>query len=211
MLLKAKPRTIRRWMEGYAYSKDGSTRRVDPLWRSDLPEVEGQAAISFRDLIELRFVGAFVGMGLDLRTIRSCLDLARERIQSDRPFSSGQFRTDGKTIFLESLTQTNEPQLLDLRKRQYVFRDIVAQTFRDLDLEQETVSRWRPFHGKETIVVDPNRAFGQPIAADFGVPTLVLAEAVTAEGSVARVAALYEVDPGVVRDAVRFHTELAAA
>lgn len=78
-------------------------------------------------------------------------------------------------------------------------------------MEQDVVRRWRPFGGKDSIVVDPARSFGQPVAARFGVPTIVLAEAVEAEGSVARVAAVYEVDQAVVRDAVRFHAELAAA
>ena len=60
-------------------------------------------------------------------------------------------------------------------------------------------------------MIDPTRSFGQPISSEFGVPTIVLAEAVQAEGSVARVAALYEVDRTVVADAVRYHEELAAA
>lgn len=44
-----------------------------------------------------------------------------------------------------------------------------------------------------------------------GVPTIVLAESVKAEGSVSRVAAMYEVEKSVVQDAVRFHEELMAA
>lgn len=210
-LLKAPPRNIRRWMEGYDYNRKGVTHHVEPLWESDLPEVDGKIEISFRDLIELRFVKAFVGMGLGLKAVRYCLDYARECIESDRPFSSGRFRTDGKTIFLEGLNQAQDPKLLDLRKKQYVFRTVVEQTFKDLDLEDDMVARWRPYRGKDTIVLDPKRAFGQPIAAGYGVPTVVLAEAVEAEGSVARAAALYEVDVAVVRDAVRFETELATA
>ena len=162
-------------------------------------------------MIELRFVGVFTGIGLDLRTVRAFLEAARSAIDSDRPFSSGRFRTDGKRIFLELTTGMDDPALLDLKNRQYVFPKIIEQTFRDLDLEDDLVVRWRPWKGKDSIVIDPQRSFGQPVAAAFGVPTIVLAEAVEAEGSVARVAALYEVDAAVVRDAVAFHKELAAA
>ena len=210
-LLKAPARTIPRWMAGYTYSHEGDLRKVPPLWQPDIGIVEDQLELSFRDLIELRFVRAFVGMGMDLRAIKSCMELARECEGSDRPFSSGRFRTDGKTIFLESLDLHDEPGLIDLRKKQYVFKAVVEQTFRDLDLEQEIVRRWRPYKGKDSIVVDPKRSFGQPVAARFGVPTIALAEAVEAEGSVARVAALYEVDQAVVRDAVKFHEGLVAA
>ncbi|KQB15310.1 hypothetical protein H9N28_03290 [Rhodobacter capsulatus] len=211
-LLKSPTRTVRRWLLGHDFkARNGETRHSPPLWATDLPHADGAAELSFRDLVELRFVRAFVEMGLDIRIVRSCLETARECIQSDRPFSSGRFRTDGKRIFLQSLEQDDTPVLIDLKRKQFVFHQIVERTFKDLDLEDDIVTRWRPFHGRASIVVDPKRAFGQPIAAESGVPTIVLAEAVVAEGSVTRVAALYEVDRAAVQDAVTFHKELAAA
>lgn len=210
-LLRTPPRTIRRWMLGYDHTHGGHISRSEPLWSPELPEVDGQLEVSFRDMIELRFVSAFVGAGIGLLAVRNCLDYARECIGRDRPFSSGRFRTDGKTIFLESLNLANDIKLLDLRKKQYVFKTIVEQTFKDLDIENDVVRRWRPFRGKNTIVLDPLRSFGQPIMNASGVPTIVLAEAVAAEGSISRVASLYEVDEKSVIDAVKFHEELAAA
>ena len=210
-LLKSKPRTIRRWVEGYDYRRKGKKTRAEPLWRPDLLLTEGEVELSFRDLIELRFISAFTELGLSIQTIRSCLDMARECIGSDRPFSSGRFRTDGRRIFLQGTDDFEDPVLIDLKRRQYVFNGVIERTFKDLDLEEDIVTRWRPYRGKESIVVDPKRSFGQSIANDYGVPTIVLAEAVQAEGSAARVAALYEVDRAVVADAVRFHKELAAS
>ncbi|MCF4166548.1 hypothetical protein L2U69_12915 [Zavarzinia compransoris] len=209
-LIKAPPRTIRRWMMGYDYVEDGECHHVEPLWQPDLHSINGTTELSFRDLMELRFVRAFVNAGIGLKAVRACLAQARECIDSDRPFSTGRFRTDGRTIFLQSLNDSDDPKLLDLRRKQFVFGDVVAQTFKDLDVEDDTVTRWRPYHGKGSIVVDPARAFGQPIAAASGVPTIVLSDAVKVEESLARVAALYEVDRAVVQDAVRFHEELAS-
>ena len=88
---------------------------------------------------------------------------------------------------------------------------MIAQIFKDVDLDDTAVERWRPFHGKNSIVIDPARAFGQPIATASGVPTATLARAVKAEGSAKRVAFLYAVPVGIVRDAVEFESELAAA
>ena len=209
-LLRANPRTIRRWVEGYDYRLNGEKAHSAPLWRPDL-SVDDGVELSFRDLIELRFINAFTELGLSIRTIRSCLIAAQECIESDRPFSSGKFRTDGRRIFLQGTDHLNDPILIDLKKRQYVFNGIIARTFKDLDLEDDLVTRWRPYQGKKSIVIDPTRSFGQPISSEFGVPTIALAEAVQAEGSVARVAAIYEVDRAVVSDAVRYHGELAAA
>ncbi|MDF3352116.1 hypothetical protein HKX17_18390 [Sulfitobacter sp. KE34] len=209
-LLRSSPRTIRRWVEGYDYRRNGEKIHSASLWQPDI-SLEGSVELSFRDLIELRFIIAFTELGLSIQTIRSCLDAARECIESDRPFSSGRFRTDGRRIFLQGADHLNDPVLIDLKRRQYVFNGVIERTFKDLDLEDDLVTRWRPYRGKESIVIDPTRSFGQPISSDFGVPTIVLAEAVQAEGSVARVAALYEVDRTVVADAVRYHGELAAA
>ncbi len=198
-------------MKGYDYSRAGVPYRSDALWQTDIPRIEDQVELSFRDLIELRFVLAFARAGLGLKAIRNCLSYARDCIQSDRPFSSGRFRTDGQTIFLESIKASGDPELLDLKRRQYAFKSLIERNFRDLDLEGGTVVRWHPFQGKQTIVIDPTRSFGQPIAAASGVPTIALADAVAAEGSVSRVARLFEVLPSVVRDAVRYETELHAA
>lgn len=88
---------------------------------------------------------------------------------------------------------------------------MVKQIFKDLDLEGDVVARRRRYHGKSSIVIDPQRAFGQPVAAHSCVPRTALAEAVAAEGSVARVWAIYEVERVSVQHAVRFHQELKAA
>lgn len=210
-LLKAPPRKLRRWMDGYDYKEDDSLHHVAPLWMPDIPKIDNQIKLSFRDLIELRFVRAFLEKGIDIRAVRNCIDYARQCMNTDRPFSSGRFRTDGRTIFLESLEAACEPKLLDLKEKQYVFKQVVEQSFKDLDLAGDIVTRWRPYRGKDSIVVDPTRSFGQPVASASGVPTIVLAEAVKAEGSQTRVAAMYEVEKSVVQDAVRFQEELLAA
>ncbi len=210
-LLKVPARNISRWLGGYTYRADGKEAHMAPLWTPELPAFDSHLELGFRDLIELRFVDAFVKVGLGLKTVRHCLAYARECVNDERPFSTRRFKTDGRTIFLESLRATGEAELLDLKKRQYVFKTAIERTFKDLDIDNDAVVRWRPFHGRGTIVIDPQRAFGQPIAADFGVPTIALADAVKAEGSVDRVAYLYEVPAAVVREAVRFEEYLLAA
>ncbi len=204
---------VNRWLKGYAFRKDGNENRMPPLWQPQLATITDHLEIGFRDLVELRFVKAFVDAGVGLLAIRNCLDYARQLVADDRPFSTRKFKTDGQTIFLQSIAQAqpSEPQLLDLRKRQYVFGQVVERTFKDLDIEDDAVARWRPYKGKESIVIDPQRAFGQPVAAASGVPIIALAEAVDAEGSAEKVARLFEVAPSVVRDAVSYQASLQSA
>ena len=184
---------------------------MEPLWRSELAMIDDQLEFGFRDLIELRFVKAFLDAGVGLFAIRNCLAYARNLVDDERPFSTRRFRTDGRTIFLESFDEAARADLLDLKRRQYVFAAVIERTFKDLDLDDDVVVRWRPYRGKDSIVLDPERAFGQPIAASSGVPVVALVDAVTAEGSIERVSRLFEVPVAVVRDAIGYHGQLHRA
>lgn len=211
-LLKIPVLNIRRWLGGYTYSHNGQVLHSAPLWTPELPANENKIELGFRDLVELRFVDGFLKKGLGLKSVRICLEYARTLVEDERPFSTQRFLTDGKTIFLDSVrTDTGESQLLDLKMRQYAIKEVIQRTFKDMDFEQNAVAKWRPFKGKDSIVIDPKRAFGQPIAAKSGVPTVALADAVKAEGSVEKVARLFEVPVSVVKDAVSFEETLLAA
>jgi uncharacterized protein (DUF433 family) len=206
--------TIMRWLRGYDYKIGDETRHSKPLWRPDYApqdDADQLIEISFRDLIELRFVKTFRDHGLSLQTIRECFGRAVEAVRDERPFSTRRFRTDGKTIFLEITDDVSEGELLDLKRRQNAFRRIVAPSLRDLEFDAEVVARWFPLGAsRKGIVIDPARAFGRPIVAATGVPTEILAEAAEVEGSPERVAALYEVPISAVRDALEFQRQLAA-
>jgi uncharacterized protein (DUF433 family) len=209
-LLRIRPLNIRRWLGGYNYTQGGNIVHMPPLWNPQLPAYEHHIELGFLDLIELRVIKSFLDAGLSLTTVRNCLEYARECADNERPFATRRFRTGGRTIFLESLRRTGEDELLDLQNHQYVIKKVIDRTFKDLDISHDIVTRWRPFDGKQSIVIDPKRAFGQPIASSYGVPTIVLAEAVKAEGSIERVSRLFDVSAAAVRDAVTFEQSLAA-
>jgi len=209
-LLKISAYKIRRWLGGYRYRKAGELREVAPLWVPQFTDEEGTIELDFHDLMEVRFVAAFVAAGLNLRVIRHCLNYARHCVGQDRPFISRRFKTDGKTIFLTGVAQMGDNSLLDLKNAQYVIRQVIEQTFRDLDIVDDEVRSWRPFDGKETIIVDPHYVFGQPMVAGYHVPTVVLAQAVKVEGSERAAADIYEVPVELVRDAVAYEHMLAA-
>jgi len=218
-LLKTEPRNISRWLGGYSYrGRDGHIIKTTPLWRPQLPRLDDSLEIGFRDLIELRFVLAFMKHGVGLGVIRRCLDNARKIIGQERPFSTHRFRTDGNSIFLESFREHQESAkhhgssaVVDLKTNQMVFKQVVEPTFRDLELADGSVIQWRPFNGRPSIIIDPARSFGKPLAAEYGVPTIALAHAAAAENSTRRVASLFDVPVVVVNDAVAFERSLMAA
>jgi uncharacterized protein (DUF433 family) len=201
--------TVARWIRGYDHGEDGA-RHSEPLWHPDYYNDDDQIELSFRDLIELRFVKTFRDLGVGLATIRDCYRRAVDEVNDDRPFSTQKFRTDGKTIFLEITEKDHDGRMIDLKKRQQVFRTFIEPSLRDLEFDASTVSRWYPLGAdRKLVLIDPARSFGRPVVRG-GVPTEVIAEAVRLEGSIDAVVSLYEVSKAEVRHAMKFEERLAA-
>jgi uncharacterized protein (DUF433 family) len=202
---------LRRWLRGYTYRAGEAVAASQPVWPRQLPDIDGTLGLGFLDLMEARFIDAFRRANVPWRVIRVCAERARELVGVDHPFSSQRFRTDGRTIFAESLNQAGEARLLDLAKSQFAFARVIGPSlyagieFSDGDMP----IRWWPLGPHAPVVIDPARCFGQPIISTRGIPTTVLADAVAAEGSAAKVARLYDVTLQAVHAAVRFEQRAA--
>jgi uncharacterized protein (DUF433 family) len=200
---------IRCWLAGYAHGPSDARGWSYPLWTPQLPRTGSDVALGFRDLMELKFVASFITAGISLHSIRRVLIIGQQMVGDERPFSTTRFRTDGRTIFLQVSVDAEEPTLIDLLNRQYAFNRVVEPSFRDIDFGETAAERWWPMSRRSRVVVDPARNFGQPILAEHGVPTQAIADAVMAEGSVAKVAKLFELPVGAVRDALAFERRAA--
>jgi uncharacterized protein (DUF433 family) len=179
-----------------------------------LPPLEGAIALGFLDLMEVRFVDAFLKAGLSLSRIRKAARLASELVGGDHPFSTQKFRTDGKSIFAElEHSKTGGKTMLDLERRQFgIYEFIVPSLMKGVEFDDRgQAARWHPDQGvAPAIVIDPERQFGQPIVERTGTQTAAIADAFRAEGSVESVALWFEILPEEVRQALEFEFRLAA-
>lgn len=212
-LTRIPPRRIRRWLEGYSFISSGKKRRSPAVLVPLLGRGAGTLALSFSDLIEVRFLDSFIEHGVSWKTVRAAAVAARELVKSSHPFSSRKFMTDGRDILAVIADSTGKSELLNLAKDQWEFEQVITPLlYVGLEFNREGVTeRWWPMKGKRMVVIDPRRAFGAPIVDIGGVQTRVLASSAAAEGSQRRTAELYSVTPRAVRDAVAFENILAAA
>jgi len=205
-LTGAEAREIRRWIFGYQFRprSDDDMHYSPPLWRSQLADAEGHF-IGFRDLVELRFVQAFVRAGVHLPVVRAALAAARD-IFGDYPFSTEKFLTDGKAIYHEALASDGAAHLLDLSRKQFAFHSIIRQSlYVGLEFnDRGEATRWFPLPRSRVVVLDPEVAFGHAALTDYGIPTETIADAMIAEKSRARVATIFGIPPTAVDAAVRF-------
>src|ERR1700756_1931281 len=63
-LLGEQPATVRRGAWGYSRPPAGRPMRSPPLIATELPEVEGEKALTFVELVELLYVRAFQRLGV---------------------------------------------------------------------------------------------------------------------------------------------------
>jgi uncharacterized protein (DUF433 family) len=205
------PKTLRRWLYGYDYDHGSGEREQPPLWQSQYDVDEDGALLGFRDLVEARIVNALRKSRIGLPTIRLCIARAREILGDEHPFSTRAFKTDGRRIFLEITAGVKEPGLIDLRDRQHVFRAFVLPSLSGVEFGESGAKRWWLVPSRKTLVLDPERSFGQPIIAESGLLTARAAEDVKAEGSIEKVARLYELPVRAIRDAVEFESGMRLA
>ncbi len=208
-------RRIRRWLKGYEFQSHGSRRWSPKVVKGDFAGLAGTEALSFRDLIEIRFVDAFRGYGVSWPALRLAAKRAQELFDTTHPFSTQAFRTDGRTVLVE-ITKSGElhgeTKFLDLCRNQFAIREVLAPyLYKGLEFSaDDTVIRWWPMNRTRRIVIDPARSFGQPIVNAGGIPTAVIIRAFRAEDSIPRVAAWFEIEERDVRDAIEFEKRLAA-
>jgi uncharacterized protein (DUF433 family) len=202
---------IRRWMAGYDYEHRGERRYARPLWVPQLPKLEGQLGLSFLDLMQLRVVARFMAEGISLQAMRLALDRAAEYLDRGHPFTAARFKTDGRRLFLEVADQAGAQELYDLARKQYVFHEVIAPSFKDVDFEADMMVRWWPMGRRHQVVLDPQRSFGAPISSKNGIPTATLAAVAQNEGSAEAVIRWFPVTAREARDAIEFQRRLDGA
>lgn len=218
-LINVPARKIHRWLYGYTYQKKSNEGKVNgfsvPLWLPQVSKDEYEAeVIGFNDLLEVRFVSAFVEHGVPLVVVRRCMETARELFGVDYPMSSGSFKTDGKTIFADAIEKSvKEGTLLDLKSRQLAFKEIIHPSlYAGIEYDGKRASKWYPQGRRHHIVLDPSRQFGSPIVEELGVPTEVLFASYIAEGAtlqaITQTSRVYEMPAKLVSAAIRFEQGL---
>lgn len=201
---------IRRWIKGYDFKRGSSLRHSPAVVAGDIEPLENKLALSFRDLLEIRFVDAFLRAGVSWKTMRRAHAKAQQELKTRHPFCSKRVATDGKNILLRQAKEDGDEVLLNLMTEQREFSKLVQNFLRELEFLGDDIVWW-PLGKERQIVVDPRRNFGQPTVAKSGVPVATLARSVKANDSIAIVARWYEVQPEEVRDAVAFEDSLALA
>ena len=211
-ILKMHPQKVRRWVNGYTYSKDADRHFIEPLFKTEFEYDSNDAIISFLDLTELLFINAFIGYGISIQKIRKASVLASKLWDTYHPFAVRKMFTDGKSIFAKIAQETDDTSLMDLLKKQYQMGEIIEPLLYEcLDFNtNDHAEKWWPLGKNSGIVLDPSRNMGQPILNNYNVRTGLIYELYKAKRSINEICDWYEMDKNAVETAINFEGRYAA-
>ena len=203
---------ISNWLYGGSVSKsDKQKANRHPTLAHQFNLMNQIANVSFKDMIQIRFVCYFRERGVSLQTIRHAAENAAKLLATTHPFCSAKFKTDGEILLAEVSEHNGHCNLVELKTMQNVFKEIVDPFLTTLDYDGEIVSRWWHSLGNKKVILDPRFNFGKPTIAENGYATETLFEAYLANGKSAKtVSDWFEVGKDSVEQAVEFEMRLAA-
>jgi uncharacterized protein (DUF433 family) len=208
-LLGVPVQKLRAWVEGWPRTSTA------PVAKNDLGWVDERLALSFANLMELRFIAFFAAANIRLREIRSIMDEVRAEIRRPHPFATNVvFRTDGLKIVAEIAHKNGISDIYDLRSKNFEMGTIVYSSLKD-DVIYNPAGDARTWYPRRAlapnVIVHPRLAFGRPVLRGSGIPTEAIADAARAERSVETAAILFEIPKKLAQEAVDFESHLRRA
>lgn len=204
------PRRVRGWLSGYKNSSSG------PVLDRDYEAIDGTLALSFWDLMEVRFLEHFRKQNVPLQTLRKVAVNARKEMNAKHPFalSNVRFLTDRKRVFLHSAEEEGDKKTLNLVTNQFEMYEAIEYVLaKGVSFNPKTglAESWHPLPECPTVIVHPRMSFGRPVMQESGVPVAAIVRAWQAEsGNRDRVAHWFGIDRSQVDDAIDFQVRLAA-
>ena len=158
---QAKPQTVGYWFRG------GET--TGPA----LPGRKAGERLNYFEAVEVAFVAAFRSFGVRLRNLREARAYFQRLLQTEYPFATERFYTEGTRILLEwgdlqGLSEFSEVVIGDERG-QLAWAGLLGERFETFDYEHDLALRWHVAGRSSPVQIDPRVSFGAPCVR--GIPT----------------------------------------
>jgi uncharacterized protein (DUF433 family) len=222
-ILGIKSGTAARWIDGY----DRHGKHYQPVIRE---ATLGNDVATWGEFVEARMLAEYRTAGVKIIRMRPALEVLREELGTRYPLASARIwlGTDGRDLVRrvqEEVQLDSELAIVLVRTKQEMLPGGLtpikwsgpAQLFRDslewsdAPVDTAVPERVLPQAGNTGVVIDPLRAFGDPVVRGRNVPTNVIAELVRAGDTPAMIADLYDLSIDEVNAAIRYELFLRQA
>ena len=174
---QAKPQTVGYWFRG------GET--AGPA----LPGRKAGERLNYLEAVEVAFVAAFRSYGVRLRNLREARAYFQALLQTEYPFATERFYTEGTRILREwgvwqELSDFTEVVVGD-EHGQLAWAGLLGEKFHTFDYERGLALRWHVAGRSSPVQIDPRVSFGAPSVQ--GTPTWAMRGRLLAGESVAEI------------------------
>lgn len=202
--------TFSHWARGYeVHFPDRRPVAKGPI----ITAFEGRGrepSIPFIGLTEGLVVAAFRKAGVSLQHIRQAVEILNKQIGIAHALASRKLYTDGASVLYDYAERAGDEQLTNVVTQQGVFAPVIAEYLQLISRDEEGWPRRIVSPTTSVVVVDPARAFGQPIFVRGAVRVEDVLDRIRADERLADVAADFGVPVEDVEAMVRAELRLAA-
>lgn len=204
-ILNVEYQKVHRWMNIYWDGKIGKEYGYKYSWVTD-----GKRAVSFHTFVEFYIMMQLSEAGVKPKNVLDAHKELSHMFKTPFPFAKRivleNIHTDKKNIFF-SIEGSN----ITLDGSRQFNLNLVKQFFVKLDFNSDDLaSKYYPLGKDKSILIDPQRKFGQPVFKSHNTFPEILFSHYKAGDSTDYIAAIYELDKADVIDAITYKTRKSA-
>ncbi|MFZ0386222.1 MAG: DUF433 domain-containing protein [Solirubrobacteraceae bacterium] len=177
------------------------------------PRAGRAATVPFVGFAEAYVLSALRHAGVPMQRIRPAVARLSAEVGLDHALASQSVYTDGAELIFDYATISDDDALLTVvRTGQEHLTEVIREYLKRISYGGDGWAEriQLPAYLVAGVIVDPERAFGQPLVVDGGARVEDLVDRFRAGDSVADIAADFGVPQGEVEDVIRVATRLAA-
>lgn len=197
--------TAQRWIDGYA--RNG--RVYPPVVREART---GDLLVTWGEFVETRLLSEYRREGVPMTRLRPTVDRLRHELNVKYPLAKAftWLKAEGRELVrrVQSDVHADRADWFMVVRNGQLMVAPRAERFVEAAVFEEHVTRFRPIPGLR-VYIDPLRQVGRAVVRS--VPTEVIAELYLAGDSMEMIAELYDLDLGLVDDAIRYELKIAHA
>lgn len=202
--------TLSHWARGYeVHFPDRRPVEKGPIITA-LRGKGREPSIPFIGLTEGLVVAAFRRAGVSLQHIRRAVEILNAQIGVEHALASKKLFTDGASVLFDYAEREGDEQLTHVVTQQRVFAPVVAEYLQLISRDDDGWPLRVVSPMTDVVVVDPARAFGQPIFVRGAVRVEDVLDRIRAGERFAEVADDFGVPVEDVEAVVRAELRLAA-
>ncbi len=204
--------TFSTWAKGYVRRPPGRPEVTGAPIVTSIAAEPRYPTVPFVGLTEGMVLAAFRKAGVSLQHIRRGVAVLQREIGVDHALASRRLYTDGAVILFDYAESEHDDELTVVVTQQRVFSPIVEEYLRRIEHGPDgwAIRVASPVTARPIVLVDPRRAFGQPIFVHGAAPVESIVGRVKAGDPIAEVADDFGVPEADVRDYLDAAVPLAA-